>query len=162
MIIVSTKLTTSGRHSHPFVPSYSTNSDTETLQPFIADLCFQQKKICNCCERIGHKADACTIRGPKFLPPSLRRNINQFNDLYVVEKNDPPRDCNSQPPAVHFRSRTSPPQISPLVSAIIWRLNYHDVNNGDVQVYPLEYPFEPTSEFLPYPDTTQINSIDDD
>ena len=90
MIIVSTKLTTSGRHSHPFVPSYSTNSDTETLQPFIADLCFQQKKICNCCERIGHKADACSIHRPKLQAPIIKGNMNQLTTLHVNEPTDTP------------------------------------------------------------------------
>ena len=41
------------------------------------------------------------------------------------------------------------------------RLNHHAVDNGDVKVYPLEYPFESTSDYITTPDTTPIKSIDD-
>ena len=63
-----TPLTTSGQLSNNFSPSYSINNDAATIQPVIADLCTIQKSICECCGRIGHKSDACIIRGPKFLP----------------------------------------------------------------------------------------------
>ena len=42
------------------------------------------------------------------------------------------------------------------------RLNHHAINNGDVELYPLDYPFESTSESVTDPDTTPIKSIDDD
>ena len=82
MIGAPTTLTTSGHRSHHFGPSYYSNNDATTLQLVIADLLTRQKSICECCGRIGHKADSCIIRGPKFLPPSLRRKTNQFNALH--------------------------------------------------------------------------------
>ena len=75
-------LTNSCQHSHHLGPSSSIKNDAVTLQPVIAALCMRQKSICECCGRIGHKADACIIRGQKFLPPSLRRNTNQLNALH--------------------------------------------------------------------------------
>ena len=42
------------------------------------------------------------------------------------------------------------------------RLNNNDVDNGDVEVYPSDYPFESTSESVPNTDTTMIKSIYDD
>ena len=74
-------LTTSSHRSNHFNPSSSRNNDGTTLQPVIAALRMRQKRICECCGRIGHKTDACIIRGPKFLLPSLRRKMNQFNAL---------------------------------------------------------------------------------
>ena len=67
----------------------------------------RQKSICEYCGIIGHKVDACIIRAPKFLPPSLRRKMNQFNELHGDEPKKPPRERNSQPPAAHFKSRSS-------------------------------------------------------
>ena len=83
MIGTPTALTTSGHRSHTFVSSSSSNNDATTLQQVIAALRMRQKSICECCGRIGHKVDACIIRGPKFLPPSLRIKMNQFNALHV-------------------------------------------------------------------------------
>ena len=102
-----TTLTTSGQISHHFCPSYSTNNNTETLQPVIAALFVQQNTIFECCGIIGHKVDACTIRGPNFLPP---RDMNQFNALSGGKTTDPPRECNSQPTAVHFKFHTPLPK----------------------------------------------------
>ena len=82
MIGAPTTLTNSGHRSHHFGPSYPSNNDASTLQPVIADLRTRQKSICECCGRIGHKDDACIIRGPRFLPPSLRRNMNQLNAMH--------------------------------------------------------------------------------
>ena len=76
MIETPTTLTTSGHRSNHFGSSSSRNNDATTLQQFIAALHMRQKSICELCGRIGHKADACIIRGPKFLPSSLRRNMN--------------------------------------------------------------------------------------
>ena len=42
------------------------------------------------------------------------------------------------------------------------RLNNHAIDNGEVEFHSSEYPFEYTSESVPYPDTTPIKSIDDD
>ena len=82
IIGASTTLNTSGHRSHNFCSSSSRQNDATTLQPVIAALRMIQKSICECCVIIGHKADACIIRGPKFLPPSLRIKMNQFNALH--------------------------------------------------------------------------------
>ena len=79
--------TTPFQCSRHFSPLYSINNDAETIMPVISDLRMTQKIICECCGIIEHKADACIIRGPKFLSPSLRRNINQFNTLHGDEPN---------------------------------------------------------------------------
>ena len=71
--------------------------------------------------------------------------MNKFSTLHIYETTDLPIYWNSQPPSVHSKSRTSPTQTSPLVSAIMERLNHHDVDNGDVEVHPPDYPFEFTS-----------------
>ena len=79
-----TTLTTSGHRSRHFGSSSSSKNYATTLQPVIAAFRMRQKSICEYCGIIGHKDDACIIRGPKFLPPSLRRNMNQFNALHAV------------------------------------------------------------------------------
>ena len=76
-----TTFTNSGQRSHHFGPLSSINIDTETLQLVIAALSIRQKLFSRCCGRIGHKANACIIRGPKILLPSLRRKMNQLNAL---------------------------------------------------------------------------------
>ena len=119
MIGAPTTLTTSGHRYHHFGSSLSINNDATTLQPVIAALRMRQKIMCECCGRIGHKADSCIIRGPKFLPPSLRRKMNPFNALHGDEPKEPPRECNSQPPTAHFKSRSSPSRTNPVVSAIM-------------------------------------------
>ena len=81
MIGDPTTLKTSFQRSPHFSPSYSINNDTAYLHPVIADIRMRQKSIFKCCRIIGHKSDTCIIRGPKFLPPSLRRKMNQFNML---------------------------------------------------------------------------------
>ena len=121
----------------------------------------RQKSICECCGRIGHKADACIIRGPKFLPPSLRIKINRFNALHGEKTNEPPIGWNIKPPADHFKFRTSPPKTSPVVSAIMGRLNHHVLDNGDFEVQSSELSVEYSSESVPDPDTTPIKSIGD-
>ena len=82
MIVDPTSLTTSGQRFHHFIPSYSRNNYAATLQPIIVDLRTRHKSIFECCGRIGHKSDACIISGPSFLPPSLRRKMNQFNAIH--------------------------------------------------------------------------------
>ena len=145
MIRYPTKLTTSGQISHHFVPSSSNNNYIKNTQPVIATLIMRQKTICKCCGRIVHKADTCIIRDPKLLPPSLIIMMNKFNDLHGEESTEPPIDSNIQTPEAHFRSRNSPPKTSPVVSAIIGRLNHCAVDNSDVEVHPSEFPVESKS-----------------
>ena len=90
-----TTLTTSGQQSHHFCPSSSINNDAATIQPVIANLRMRQKSICECCGIIGHKSDACIIRGPKSLLPSIRRKMNLFNALHGEETKYPPGELNS-------------------------------------------------------------------
>ena len=122
----------------------------------------RQKSICECCGRIVHKSDACIIRGPKFLPLILSRNINQFNALHGEEPKEPPREWNSQPPEARFKSRTSPSRTNPVISAIMGKLNHHAIDNGDVKIPTPEFPVESNSESVTYPETNPIQSIDDD
>ena len=82
MIGSTTTFTTSFQHSHNFGPLYSINNDTASSQSVIEALHMIQMSICKFCGGIGHKADACIVRGPKFLPPSIRRKINQFNSIH--------------------------------------------------------------------------------
>ena len=91
MIGAPTTLTTSVQRSHHFVLLSPRNNDAATLQPVIAALRMRQKIVCECCGRIGHIASACIIRGTKFLPPSLRRKMNQFNALHGDKPKEPPR-----------------------------------------------------------------------
>ena len=136
MIGAPTKLTISSQCSDHFGPSYSTDIDTSTIQKFIEDLRVRQKSICECCEIIGHKANALITRGPNLLPPITRKKMNQFNDLHGDEPTDTPGYCNIQPLAYHFKYRTSPPKTSTVVSYITGRLNNHAIDNGDVEVHP--------------------------
>ena len=92
MIGSPTTLTTSGQSSHHLIPSSSINNDTEYHQTVIEALRTRQQSICEFYGRVGHKADACIICGPKSPPPSLIRNINQFKDLNCDEPNEPPRE----------------------------------------------------------------------
>ena len=121
----------------------------------------KQKIIFECCGSIGHKAHACIIRGPKFLPPSLRRNMNKFNVIHGEEPNESPRWCNSQPPAAHLKYGTSPPNTRPVVTAIM-RRNHNSIENSDVEFHPSEFLVEYNPEYVPDTDTTMIKSIDDD
>ena len=88
--------------------------------------------------------------------------MNQLNTLNDDEKNDTPREWNILPPAINVKSRTSPPKTSPVVLAIMGRPNHHAIDNGDVEVFPSEYPFESTPDSVLDMDTTLIKSIDDD
>ena len=74
-----------------------------------------------------------------MLPPSIRKKTNELNDLHGDEPTDPPREWNSQPPAAHFKTSNSPPNTSTVLSAIIGRLNNHEVDNGDVNCHLSEY-----------------------
>ena len=88
--------------------------------------------------------------------------MNQFNNLHGDEPTDPPRECNSQPPAAYFKPRTSTTKTSPVVSVIMGRLNHHVINNGSVEVHHSYIPDASNSESVPKTDTTLIKSIDDD
>ena len=88
--------------------------------------------------------------------------MNQFNSLRGEEPNEPPRECNIQPPSVHFKYRTSPTKNIPVVLAIIGRLDNCAIDNGDVEFHPSSYTFESNYESVPDPYTALIKSIDDD
>ena len=88
--------------------------------------------------------------------------MTQCKTLHGDEPTKPPTDLNSQPSAAHFKPRAYPTKTSPVVSAIMGRLNHHAVDNGDVEVHPSEFPDEYNSEYVPDPETTPIKSIDDD
>ena len=88
--------------------------------------------------------------------------MNQFNALHFEEPDEPTIQWNSQPPAAHFKSRTSPTKTIPTVSDITGRLNHHATDNGDVKVHPSEFLVESNSESVTDPDTTTIKSIDGD
>ena len=122
----------------------------------------RQKSICECCVRIGHKADACIICGPKFIPPSLTRKVNQFSAIHGDEPKESPIEWNSQPPADYFKSRSSPSRTNPVISAIMGKLNHHAIDNEDVKIPTSEVPFESNYDSVPDPYTTPIKSIDDD
>ena len=85
IIGAQTTFATSDQRSHHFIPSSSINNYISYIQPVITVLHLRQKSICEFCGIIGHKADACIICGPKFLPPSLRRKMNQFNAVHGDE-----------------------------------------------------------------------------
>ena len=88
--------------------------------------------------------------------------MNQFNAIHGDEPNEPPIEWNSQPPAAHFKSRTSPLKTNPVVSAIMGILNHHAIDDGDVDIHASEFSVESHSESVPDPDTTPIKSIDYD
>ena len=60
--------------------------------------------------------------------------MNQFNAINGDEKNEPPREWNSQPPEARFKYSTSPSKTNPVISAIMGRLNHHTIDNGDVKI----------------------------
>ena len=120
----------------------------------------RQKSIFECCGRIGHKVDSCIIRGPKFLPPIIMRNMNQFNALHGEEPKEPPREWNSQHPEDHFKSRSSTSITNPVISVIMGKLNHHAIDNGDVKITTSEVPVESNYDSVTYPYTTPIKSID--
>ena len=88
--------------------------------------------------------------------------MNQSSALHGYEQTDPPRHWNIQPPAAHFKSSTSTLKTSLVVSAIMGRLNCHDIDNGDVKVHPSKFSVESNSESVLSPYNTPIKSIDGD
>ena len=85
--------------------------------------------------------------------------MNQFNDVHGKEPNELPREWNIKPPESHLKYRTSRPNTSSVVSAIMGRLNHHAIDNSDVEVHPSDFPVGFISESVPDPDTTTIKSI---
>ena len=85
--------------------------------------------------------------------------MNQFNALHGDEPKELPREWNSQPPAAHFKSKSSPSRTNPLVSAIIGKLNHRAIDNGDITS---DVPVESNYDSVPDSYTTPIKSIDDD
>ena len=82
--------------------------------------------------------------------------MNQLNALHGNKTTDPPIYWNIQPQAVQFKSRTSPPKSSPVLSAIMDRLNHHAIDNDNFEVHISEYPFESITEYFSDPETTPI------
>ena len=79
--------------------------------------------------------------------------MNQFNALHGDKTKEPPREWNSQPPAAHFKSRSSPSITNPVVSAIMGKLNHNAIYNGDITSdVPVEYIYDSVLD----PDTTPI------
>ena len=124
----------------------------------------QSKIVCHTflCFSQPHKVDACIIRGPKLLPTSLRIKMNQFNALHGEDPKEPPREWNSQPPAYHFKSMSSPSRTNPVISAVMGKLNHCAIYNGDVKIPTSDVPVDSNYDSVPDPDTTPIKSIDDD
>ena len=87
--------------------------------------------------------------------------MNQFNSIHGDETTEPPIERNIQPPAAHFKSRITTLKTSPVVSDDTGIINYHAIDNGDVEVHPSEIPFQYNSESVPDPNTTLVKSIDD-
>ena len=85
--------------------------------------------------------------------------MDQFNALNGDEPKEPPREWNSQPPADHFKSRSSTSRTNPVVSAIIGKLNHHAIDNVDINS---DVPVDSSYDSILDPDTTPIKSIDDD
>ena len=79
--------------------------------------------------------------------------MNQFNALHGDKPKESPREWNSQPPAAHFKSRSSPPITNPVVTAIMGKLNHHSIDNGDIT---LDVPVYSRYDSVPDPDTTTI------
>ena len=88
--------------------------------------------------------------------------MNKFNVLHGGKPKEPPRECKSQPPEDHFKSRTSPSRTNPVVSAFMGILNHHAIDNGNVKVHTSDVPVDFNSESVPFPDTTPIKSVDND
>ena len=77
----------------------------------------------------------------------------KFNALHGDEPKEPPREWNIQPLTAHFKSRSSPSKINPVVSAIMGKLNHHAIYNGDINS---EVSVESSYDSVPDPDTTPI------
>ena len=71
--------------------------------------------------------------------------MNKFNALNGEEPTDPSREWNIQPIEAEFKSSTSPPKTSPVVSYITGIINHHAIYNGYVEVHPSDFPVESNS-----------------
>ena len=58
----------------------------------------------------------------------------QINALHGDKLSETPREWNRKPPEVHFKLRNAATNTSPVVSAIMGRLNHHAVDNADVEL----------------------------
>ena len=85
--------------------------------------------------------------------------MNQFNALHGDKLKELPREWNSQPPAAHFKSRSSTSRTNTVLSAIMGKMNHHAIDNGDITS---DDPVESSYDSVPYPETTPIKCIDDD
>ena len=88
--------------------------------------------------------------------------MNQFIELHGAEPKEPPREWNIQPPASHFKSRSSSSRTNPVISAIMGEFNHHAIDNGYVKIPNLDVPVQSNYDSVPEPDTTPIKSIADD
>ena len=88
--------------------------------------------------------------------------MNQFNALHGDEQNEPLRECNSQPTEDNFKYRISPSKTNPAISARMWRLNHHAIDNGGVKVPTSDFPVDFNYASVPDPYTTPIKSTDYD
>ena len=79
--------------------------------------------------------------------------MNKFNALHGDEPKDPPREWNSQPPAAHFKSMSSPSITNPVVSDIMGKLNHRAIDNGDITS---DVPVESSYDSSPDSDSTPI------
>ena len=82
--------------------------------------------------------------------------MNQFKEIHDEKPIEPPGEWNNQHSAVHFKSHTYPSKTSPVVSTLMMRLNHHEIDNGDVEVYNSDHALESTSDSVTYPDNTPI------
>ena len=85
--------------------------------------------------------------------------MNKFNALHGDQPKELPREWNSQPPAAHFKSSSSPSRTNPVVSAIMGKPNHHAINNGDITS---DVTVESNYDSIPDLDITPIKSFDDD
>ena len=87
--------------------------------------------------------------------------MNKCNAVHGDELTEPPRQWNSQPPSVHLKACSPHPNTSPGVLSIVGRLNYHAINNGDVEVYNSDFPLGYASDSVPDQYNTPIKLIYD-
>ena len=120
MIGTQKKSTTSGKRSHNFGTSSYINKYMETLQPVIEDIRMIHKSIWECCGRIGHKADSWITREPKFLPPSIKRNMNISTPFMV--KNQTTHQNSGKDNLQNINSNPGPLTPKPVLwFQLLWR-----------------------------------------
>ena len=72
--------------------------------------------------------------------------MNQFNELHGDNTNKATKEWNIQ---VHLKNHIYAQKRITMGSYIKGRINHHAVDNGDVDVYPSNYPLEYTSASVP-------------